>query len=99
MEDFKQYRLKTIVKAKPFTDDMADGFDTRYGTPNEDGSYSTYGFSYGYPDEEEIKVPYVMCPVRDRKLLAGEGYTLLILDDGCYKVMRTEDFQIIYEEL
>jgi hypothetical protein len=99
MQDFKEYRLKTIVKAKPFTEDMADGFDTRYGTPNENGGYSTYGLSYGDPDEVELQIPYIICPVRNRKHLAGEGYTLMILEDGSYSVIPTHEFERLYEAL
>jgi hypothetical protein len=86
------------VKARPFTESMATGFATRYGIDNGDGSYSTYAFPTGGDGEEELKVPYITCPVTQRQILAGDRYMVIESDDGALSVMPTHIFERTYSD-
>jgi hypothetical protein len=96
MTDFKTYLKIEHIKAKPFSDDMIAGFKTRYATQNEDGSFSTYGFPTDEQGEEELKVPYIICPATQRQILAGEGYMVLENKDGSYRAIASHIFDKIY---
>lgn len=96
----KNIKFKTFVKknsniqAVPYVKGMEDGFDNRYGMPNNDETYHTYSIPSGRASEKKIKVPYVLN--NENKILLGSQYHLILYPDGTMSNMYSEDFKKEY---
>ena len=94
-EKLVPYRSKAVVLAIPYEEGMEDGFQTRYGTLNGDGSFST--LSLGGNGGDAIQVPYVLDPDGgQRKVLCGHRYVLFYNSEGKLRALPDFEFDELY---
>lgn len=94
---FEKFRKKEIIEAVEYKEGMEDGFVTRYGQKNKDGSYSTWMFPSSDSDIV-IQVPYIKVG-KENKVLVGNGHTVMKMSDGTLMSMPTKEFKKLYTKI